>query len=112
MTSRPCPRRTPASWSASVVLPAAGGPSTATRSGCAVVRDSIASASRPRSALRVPLCTELEALRVDVDDGLEAGAAHRRGGRRKQTGGGGGNPARFGGLRDQLCSMTAAEAEE
>lgn len=46
MTSRPGARRSRASSSASAVSSAAGGPSTATRSGCAVVTDSIASPSR------------------------------------------------------------------
>ena len=41
--------------SASVVLPAAGGPSTATRSGREIVTDSIAPASRSKSSPRVPL---------------------------------------------------------
>src|ERR1700722_3028748 len=54
MTSRPRVRRSRASSSASVVLPAAGGPSTATRSGCEVVADSIAAASRSRRSPRVP----------------------------------------------------------
>src|SRR5689334_485301 len=55
MTARPRLPSSRASSSASVVLPAAGGPSTATRSGCEVGTDSIASASRSRSSPRVPL---------------------------------------------------------
>ena len=54
MTSRPCARRTTASSSASVVLPAAGGPSMATRVGCATVTDPTASARRLSSSSRVP----------------------------------------------------------
>src|SRR3984957_6347019 len=65
MTSRPRVRRSRASSSASVVLPAAGGPSTATRSGCAVVTDSIAPASRSRSSPRVPVSMASAFHRVD-----------------------------------------------
>src|SRR5439155_26911541 len=59
MTSRPCACRTTASSSASVVLPAAGGPSTATRVGCAIVTDPTASARRLSSSTRVPLSNVL-----------------------------------------------------
>src|SRR4051812_3635434 len=54
MTSRPCARRKTSSSSASVVLPAAGGPSMATRSGCVVVADPTSPANRPRRSSRVP----------------------------------------------------------
>src|SRR5690348_6516658 len=56
--------------------------------------------------------SELEALRVDVHDGLKAGAAHRGRRRGEQAGGRRGDAARLRGLGDQLCTMAAAQAEK
>ena len=56
MTSRPRVRRSRANSSASVVLPAAGGPSTATRSGCEAVTDCQSSQARGRRARFCRLC--------------------------------------------------------
>ena len=55
MTSRPCARSRAASPSASIVLPAAGGPSTDTRSGCETVTASIDWTSRSIKSSRVPV---------------------------------------------------------
>src|SRR5712691_9073002 len=53
-----------------------------------------------------------EALRVDVDDGGQAGSAHRRGGGGEELSGAGGEAARFVRLRDELGPVAAAQAEQ
>src|SRR5579859_4622503 len=55
---------------------------------------------------------ELERLRVHVDHGLEAGAAHRGRCGGEQAGGGRGDAPGLLGLRDQLGAVPAAEAEQ
>ena len=54
----------------------------------------------------------LDALRIDVDDRREAGAAHRRCGRCEQRRGTGGERARPVGLADELCAMAAAQPQQ
>ena len=67
-----------------------------------------------RAALiAIPVCRSSERLRVDVDDGRQPGAAHRRRGRGEQRA----RPARRDraravGLRDELGAVAAAEAQQ
>src|SRR5436309_4251678 len=54
----------------------------------------------------------LEALRIDVDDGREAGSAHRRRGGREERRRAGGERAWPVGLADELRAMAAAQPQQ